>query len=51
MYRTVVDLVSTGQLDVPVDHTYPLQEHVAALERAARYERPGKVLFVPPAAP
>ncbi|GAA0389343.1 zinc-dependent alcohol dehydrogenase family protein [Microbispora corallina] len=47
VYAELADLVEQGVLKAPVEATYPLRDHRAALAHAARAERSGKVLFVP----
>jgi NADPH:quinone reductase-like Zn-dependent oxidoreductase len=44
-YRTLNDLVATGELSVPVDATYRLDEYHEAVEHAMTSGRSGKVLF------
>jgi NADPH:quinone reductase-like Zn-dependent oxidoreductase len=46
-YRSIVALVSRGQLTARIDETFPLSRYKEALARAELYERPGKVLFRP----
>lgn len=47
VYAELAALVEQGGLKAPVEATYSLQEHRAALSHAARTERGGKILFVP----
>ncbi|MFF7679144.1 zinc-dependent alcohol dehydrogenase family protein [Actinacidiphila glaucinigra] len=47
VYAELAALVEQGVLKAPVEATYSLQEHEAALSHAARPERTGKILFVP----
>jgi NADPH:quinone reductase-like Zn-dependent oxidoreductase len=44
-YRTLDDLVVTGELAVPVEATYQLDDYRAAIEHAMAPGREGKVLF------
>jgi NADPH:quinone reductase-like Zn-dependent oxidoreductase len=44
-YRTLNDLVATGELAVPVDATYRLDDYHEAIEHAMRPGRSGKILF------
>jgi NADPH:quinone reductase-like Zn-dependent oxidoreductase len=44
-YRELVDLIAEGQLSVPVEATYPLEDYKSAFEHAMAGERTGKVLF------
>ncbi|MEV4515767.1 zinc-dependent alcohol dehydrogenase family protein [Dactylosporangium sp. NPDC049525] len=44
-YHTLNDLVATGQLAVPVDATYRLDDYHEAVEHALTPQRTGKVLF------
>jgi NADPH:quinone reductase-like Zn-dependent oxidoreductase len=46
-YRSIVALVSAGQLTVRIDETFPLSRYKEALARAEHYNRPGKVVFLP----
>jgi NADPH:quinone reductase-like Zn-dependent oxidoreductase len=46
-YRSIVALVSGGQLTARIDETFPLSRYRQALARAEHYERPGKVVFRP----
>jgi NADPH:quinone reductase-like Zn-dependent oxidoreductase len=45
-YREIAGLVSSGELRVEIDQTYPLDQYAEALNRAEQYRRTGKVLFV-----
>jgi len=45
VYAELVDLVADGVLHTPVEATYGLNDHVAAIARARTYGRGGKVLF------
>jgi trans-2-enoyl-CoA reductase len=45
VYGELVDLVADGVLRTPVEATYPLSDHAAAIDRARTYGREGKVLF------
>lgn len=45
VYAELVDLVADGVLRTPVEATYSLDEHAAAIDRARAYGRDGKVLF------
>jgi NADPH:quinone reductase-like Zn-dependent oxidoreductase len=47
VYAELATLVEQGVLKAPVEATYSLQDHQAALSHAARPERTGKILFVP----
>jgi NADPH:quinone reductase-like Zn-dependent oxidoreductase len=47
IYRSIVALVSDGQLTARIDETFPLSRYREALARAEHYERPGKVVFRP----
>ncbi|MBP2706123.1 zinc-dependent alcohol dehydrogenase family protein [Microbispora sp. RL4-1S] len=47
VYTELADLVEQGVLTAPVEATYPLEDHRAALAHAAKAERSGKILFVP----
>jgi NADPH:quinone reductase-like Zn-dependent oxidoreductase len=44
-YQQLADLVVEGTLAAPVEATYSLQDHSAALRHAARSGRSGKILF------
>ncbi|HYZ54996.1 MAG TPA: zinc-dependent alcohol dehydrogenase family protein [Streptosporangiaceae bacterium] len=44
-YRQLAALVANGALSAPVEATYALEDHRAALEHATRNGRHGKVLF------
>jgi NADPH:quinone reductase-like Zn-dependent oxidoreductase len=44
-YERVAELVADGTLGVPIDATFSLDEHQAAIARAAEGGRDGKVLF------
>lgn len=44
-YHTLNDLVATGELTVPVDATYRLDEYHEAIEHAMAPGRSGKILF------
>jgi NADPH:quinone reductase-like Zn-dependent oxidoreductase len=44
-YREIADLVTSGELTVAIDHTYPLDQYAEALAHAEQYQRSGKVLF------
>jgi NADPH:quinone reductase-like Zn-dependent oxidoreductase len=46
-YRSIVALVSRGELTARIDETFALSRYREALARAEHYERPGKVLFRP----
>jgi NADPH:quinone reductase-like Zn-dependent oxidoreductase len=46
-YRSILALVSRGELTARIDETFPLSRYREALARAEHYERPGKVLFRP----
>jgi NADPH:quinone reductase-like Zn-dependent oxidoreductase len=46
-YRSIVALVSRGELTARIDETFPLSRYREALARAEHYERPGKVVFRP----
>jgi NADPH:quinone reductase-like Zn-dependent oxidoreductase len=41
----IAGLVTSGELTVEIDHTYPLDQYAEALNRAEQYQRNGKVLF------
>ena len=45
VYAELVDLVADGVLHTPVEATYALNDHAAAIDRARTYGRDGKVLF------
>jgi NADPH:quinone reductase-like Zn-dependent oxidoreductase len=45
-YREIAGLVSSGELTVEIDQTYPLDQYAEALNRAEQYQRKGKVLFI-----
>jgi NADPH:quinone reductase-like Zn-dependent oxidoreductase len=45
-YREIAGLVSSGELRVEIDQTYPLDQYAEALNRAEQYQRKGKVLFI-----
>lgn len=45
VYAELVDLVADGVLHTPVEATYAIDDHVAAIDRARTYGRNGKVLF------
>ena len=46
-YRSIVALVSRGELTARIDETFPLSRYREALGRAEHYERSGKVVFCP----
>jgi len=46
-YRTIVALVSRGELTGQIDATFTLARYREALARAEHYERSGKVVFCP----
>jgi len=46
-YRTMVALVSRGELTGQIDATFTLSRYREALARAEHYERSGKVVFCP----
>jgi NADPH:quinone reductase-like Zn-dependent oxidoreductase len=46
-YRSILALVSRGELKAQIDETFPLSRFREALARAEHYERPGKVVFRP----
>jgi NADPH:quinone reductase-like Zn-dependent oxidoreductase len=45
-YREIAGLVSSGELTVEIDQTYPLDKYAEALNHAEQYQRSGKVLFI-----
>jgi NADPH:quinone reductase-like Zn-dependent oxidoreductase len=45
-YHEIVALVTSGELTADIDSTFRLEQYAAALSRAERYQRKGKVLFV-----
>jgi len=46
-YREIAALVSSGDLSADLDRTYPLNQYAQALTHSERYQRTGKVLFIP----
>jgi NADPH:quinone reductase-like Zn-dependent oxidoreductase len=46
-YREIAGLVTSGELTVEIDQTYPLDQYAEALNHAEQYQRSGKVLFTP----
>jgi NADPH:quinone reductase-like Zn-dependent oxidoreductase len=46
-YRSIVALVSSGQLTARIGETFPLSRYKEALTRAEQYKRAGKILFCP----
>jgi NADPH:quinone reductase-like Zn-dependent oxidoreductase len=46
-YREIAGLVSSGELTVEIEETYPLDQYAEALNRAEQYQRQGKLLFTP----
>jgi len=46
-YREIAGLVTSGELTVEIDQTYPLEEYAEALNHAEGYQRKGKVMFIP----
>jgi trans-2-enoyl-CoA reductase len=42
----IAGLVSSGELTVEIDQTYPLDQYAEALNCAEQYQREGKVLFI-----
>jgi NADPH:quinone reductase-like Zn-dependent oxidoreductase len=44
-YREIAGLVTSGELTVQIDQTYPLEQYAEALNHAEQYQRSGKVLF------
>jgi NADPH:quinone reductase-like Zn-dependent oxidoreductase len=46
-YQEIAGLLSSGELAVDIDRTYPLNQYAEALNRAEQYQRKGKVLFTP----
>ena len=44
-YLEIAGLVSSGELTVDIDRTYPLEQYAEALNHAEHYQRSGKVLF------
>jgi NADPH:quinone reductase-like Zn-dependent oxidoreductase len=45
-YREIAGLVSSGELAVEIEQTYPLDQFAEALNRAEKYQRKGKMLFI-----
>jgi NADPH:quinone reductase-like Zn-dependent oxidoreductase len=45
-YREIAGLVTSGELTVEIDQTYPLEQYAEALNHAEQYQRSGKVLFI-----
>jgi NADPH:quinone reductase-like Zn-dependent oxidoreductase len=45
-YREIVGLISSGELAVEIDQTYPLDQYAEAFNRAEQYQRNGKVVFI-----
>lgn len=46
LFKTIIELIASGQLTAPVHATYPVQEIKAAIAEASTGKRDGKVILV-----